>query len=153
MDTMLMNQIKTVLEEGDIVYHCDEEENFIGAAFSNFSFAYHVRKGSLDYRLQISMEVPEEYEDEMLVYLNSVNEFTADGHWELLGDHVYFRVYTDRLVDKEVDDSRIRDVLRMGFIAEELFFDGIKQVAEGVYSGKDAFKEIAIKKIMGLMEA
>lgn len=86
--------------------------------------------------------------DEMLLYINYANGITKDGHWELAGNHVYYRLYTDRVHDKEVQDWRINDIFDKGSVAVDVFYTGIEIVCEGILSGEDAFKKLVMKRLM-----
>lgn len=146
-DMMLMEQIKAMLEEKGLEYE-EDGEGIIGSGFRKYGFLYHVREDSLDFRLQIRKEVPEECMDEMLLYINYANGITKDGHWELAGNHVYYRLYTDRVHDKEVQDWRINDIFDKGSVAVDVFYTGIEIVCEGILSGEDAFKKLVMKRLM-----
>ena len=92
-DMMIVEQIKVMLEEKGLEYE-DDGEGIVTSGFKRYNFLYHVREDSLDFRVLIKKEVPEECMDEMLKLLNYANGITKDGHWELMGNHVYYRTYT-----------------------------------------------------------
>ena len=146
-DMMLVEQIKAMLEEKGLEYE-DDGEGIVASGFKRYNFLYHVREDSLDFRVLIKKEVPGECMDEMLKLLNYANGITKDGHWELVGNHVYYHLYTDRVYNKEVSDWRINDVFDKCGVAIEVFYTGIEMVCEGILSGEDAFQKLVIKRLM-----
>ena len=146
-DMMIVEQIKVMLEEKGLEYE-DDGEGIVTSGFKRYNFLYHVREDSLDFRVLIKKEVPEECMDEMLKLLNYANGITKDGHWELMGNHVYYRIYTDRVYNKEVSDWRINDLLVKCSAAIDVFYTGIEMVCEGILSGKDAFQKLVMKRLM-----
>lgn len=147
-DMMIIEQIKAMLEEKELQYQADDEDGIVAVGFPKFNCLYHVREDSLDFRLLINKEVPEEYTGEMLKLLNHINGITKDGHWELIDNHIYYRLYTNRVHNKEVSDKRIAEIFGKGGVAAELFYTGMEMVCEGIVSGEDAFEKLIMKRLM-----
>ena len=152
MANKLLEQIKDVLEAKELKYYCDEEER-IGAGFMNFAFMFHATEDYLDFRLQMKLDVPEEYRLEMLQYLNRVNCITKEGHWEMdaeveLTGAIAFRMSEDLSVECGVEDYRIVSMIEKGIAAVSLFSEGMKKIASGESSATVAYLEMMVERLM-----
>ena len=145
MERILVLRIKKVLEELEIEYS-DNGEGIIGFTSPQVSITFEVEADGWDYRLQVGREVSAGCVEDILWYLNQANLITPKGHWELAGNHVCFRIHTDRVINKEVSENRIYEVLQRGEAAAEKFYEGIMMICAEGFSGPEAFEEFVVKQ-------
>lgn len=152
MANKILEQIKDILEVKELKYYCDEEER-IGAGFTDFAFMFHATEDCLDFRLQMKLEVPKEYCLEVLQYLNRVNCITKEGHWEMdaeveLTGTIAFRMCEDLSVEYGVEDYRIVSMIEKGIAAVSLFGEGMKKIASGESTATVAYLETMVEQLM-----
>lgn len=145
MKDRLMEQLKEVLEEGEMVYDCTEK--YISLPFRDFIVGIEPTDNSLEMKLYERETVDEEYQDEMLRLLNFMNPVIREGHWELEdGERPCFRIYVRLTEDEGLENERISSILAKELTAHRVLGTAIKRVMYGLSTAEEAFRE-AVEEI------
>ena len=139
MKDRMMEQIKEVLEEGELKYDCNER--YFGVPFDDFIVGIEPSDDSLEMKLFETEVVEPEYKREMLKLLNMVNSVIKEGHWELEDEErPCFRIYVCLPENGTLENQRIADILAKEFVAHKKLGTAIKRVMYGLSTAEEAFE-------------
>ena len=130
----------------EALYNLQQRKGVISFTSPQVGVTFEMEEGGLDYRLQVEKEVPANCLEDMLWYLNQANLITRKGHWELAGNHVFFRIHTECVVNKEVSEKKSYEASQRGEAAIEKFYEGIMMICAEGFSGPEAFEEFVVKQ-------
>ena len=136
----MTEQICSVMETMGLNYFCEGEE-FIVAEYIPFRLVFHITKETLALFVEVNVDLPRQYTEEMLWYLNHKVLTNTEGNYVISENNkISFRIFTDLKYLNEVSDKRIRDILHHALWQIERDYPAMKKIAKGEYSWEEAVR-------------